>query len=211
MARAYEGLDEPSLALEYHERATELQPDDRSAMLSFVRALAKSGQSGRADVLLSEWLAAHPDDIEVLSARADFMMQRERWSDAVGLLEGLDDRLPDNPSVLNNLAYARQRAGSPEALQTAQRAQTLAPQSPQVNDTLGWMLVEQGRPDEGLTYLREAVARNANDATLRYHLGFALHALGRDGEAVEELRAALRLSGDFSDRMNAQALLDRLR
>ena len=89
-------------------------------------------------------------------------------------------------------------------------AQALAPQQPQINDTLGWILVKNAQPGEGLPYLREAVARQSDDPTLRYHLAVALHDLGRQSEAVKELTAALRQAGEFDGRDEAMALLEKI-
>ncbi|MGH9347039.1 MAG: tetratricopeptide repeat protein [Vicinamibacterales bacterium] len=49
----------------------------------------------------------------------------------------------------------------------------------------GARLVEEGRLDEGMALLREAIAFDPNDAWARWHLGEALLLCGRAGEAAE--------------------------
>jgi Flp pilus assembly protein TadD len=94
---------------------------------------------------------------------------------------------------------------------TARRAQQLAPDVPQINDTLGWILVENGEAEAALPYLREAVARQSDDPSLRYHLAVALHRLGRDVESAQELQIAVQqYDVDFAERSEAESLLDRL-
>src|SRR3546814_7859923 len=60
-------------------------------------------------------------------------------------------------SVLNNLAWLKNELGEPNALDYARRAHDLAPDSPEIADTLGWMLVQsKDTAEEGLALLREA-------------------------------------------------------
>ena len=56
------------------------------------------------------------------------------------------ERAPENAILLNNLAYllAADPAARDEAVRLAERAQGLAPQSPVVADTLGWLLYLKG-------------------------------------------------------------------
>ncbi|MCP4934764.1 MAG: PEP-CTERM system TPR-repeat protein PrsT, partial [bacterium] len=117
---------------------------------------------------------------------------------------------PDDPSLLNNLAMLYQMAGDARALETAKKAYQLAPTDPFVADTLGWVLISNGRPEEGLRYLREAQSRNASLPDIGYHLALALHALGRDGEAKRELERITRGGREFQDRAAAEELLRKL-
>jgi predicted Zn-dependent protease len=120
------------------------------------------------------------------------------------------DRHGENAGVLNNLANVMLGLSDPAALDRARRAHELAPQSPAIADTLGWVLVTQGQPEEGMRYLREAQTRRAEDPEIRYHVAEALAALGRNEEALETASAAL--SGPLSEalRERVQALVRRL-
>ena len=70
--------------------------------------------------------------------------------------------------------------------------------------------MQQGEYAQGLQLLREAHARTANDARVRYHLAVALHHLGRNKEAREELRLALATDTHFEGAEQALSLLNAL-
>jgi Tfp pilus assembly protein PilF len=95
------------------------------------------------------------------------------------------------------------------ALDVAKIALELEPESPRVQDVYGWILVTEGRADQGLPYLREAVSRD-NDLYLRYHLASALAELGRTDEARNELQAILRSKQELPWMASARKLLDSL-
>ena len=47
---------------------------------------------------------------------------------------------PDMPLVLNNLAWTAQQMKDPKALEYAEQANRLLPNTPGIMDTLGWIL-----------------------------------------------------------------------
>jgi hypothetical protein len=67
-----------------------------------------------------------------------------------------------------------------------------------------------GELNEGLSLLREAVARNGQSATIRYHLGVALEEFGSLSESKRELTRALRLAGGAPWANDAKRRLQRL-
>ena len=83
----------------------------------------------------------------------------------------------------------------------------MAPQNPDFTDTLGWILVETGNPEEGLPYLRDAHTRAASNLEIRYHIAVALYRLDRKEEALAELKAILtERKARFPSRGDAEAL-----
>jgi len=112
--------------------------------------------------------------------------------------------------VLNDLALLRDAAGEDGALEAARDAHAIAPERVEVLDTLGWLLVRSGEPEAGLRYLREAHSRASEIAEIRYHVGAALAALGREAEARAELEAALGNDASFPGIEGARALLAEL-
>ncbi|MFT6891527.1 MAG: putative PEP-CTERM system TPR-repeat lipoprotein [Halioglobus sp.] len=209
-AAAYSGLGQKRAAVKELVSAAQMEPDNRRLLLEHYTALAAMGEFGQAEKILSNWLEKSPQDQTVNRAYADLMITTKQWPEAETLLSVLVKKHPGNPLLLNNLAFVLHEMGRPEAIDIARQAQAIAPKMPALNDTLGWILVENAQPKEGLLYLREAVARQSDVPTFRYHLAVALHDLGRQSEAVKQLKLALRETGEFEGRAQAMQLLDKL-
>ena len=58
--------------------------------------------------------------------------------------------------------------------------------------------------------LREAYARSATNLTIRYHIALALAKLGREKQAISELRATLATGQKFPEQEDALSLLEQL-
>lgn len=81
---------------------------------------------------------------------------------------------PGDARAHNNLAHVLLQLGDAKALLHAEKAHALAPGQPQVNDTLGWVLVQQGQLEKGLRYLREAALRAPDNTEIQAHLNATL-------------------------------------
>jgi predicted Zn-dependent protease len=78
---------------------------------------------------------------------------------AIGLLEQLVRRYPDEVGALNLLGYllADSNTRLPEAERVLRRARELAPGDPAVLDSWGWLLVAEGKPRDAVRVLEQAV------------------------------------------------------
>jgi putative PEP-CTERM system TPR-repeat lipoprotein len=200
-------LGDPAAAVADFERARDID-NAPEASLALLRAYRAMGETSRLLPVIKAYYAAGGNDPRLRAAEADLLIAAGDWPTAAAKLDGLINDYPNAAPALNNAAYVLHRLGETErALRYARRAQTLAPESPSVNDTLGWLLVESGDAQAGLGFLREATARAADDPELQYHLGVALHRLNRGQEAKLALRKALRGERDFRDAAAARELL----
>lgn len=199
----------PAEAAAAYERGLEKQEDGVLVLrLYLARRDADSGEPPLG--LLKDWLDRHPEDNVVKRALAGEYARLDRLDDAVKLNEELLGLQPNDPVVLNNLAWLYQKTGSPNALEFAERAYALAPNQANVIDTLGWILVQQGEVSRGLTLLRDAQARAAGDPSINYHLAVALSKLGRTAEAKAKLQAVLNSGRGGTVADEARALLEQL-
>ena len=115
-----------------------------------------------------------------------------------------------NIIALNNLAWLYQIEKNPKALQYAERAYNQAPNNPAVADTYGWLLVNTGNLNKGITIIQQASVQAPQLFDIRYHLAFALHKSGREKEARKELERLLKKTTNFSESEAAKKLLKQL-
>lgn len=88
---------------------------------------------------------------------------------------------PNMPVVCNNLAWMLANSNPPkldEAYELAHQAVDQVPKSASFRDTLGTILLMQGKHSEAIKELEIALSENADDKTLHAKLARAYHALG---------------------------------
>ena len=192
-------------ATEY-QAALERQPNTDNALVLY-RAHVAAGNAAAAVAHLEGWLRQRPGDDVARRALAEGYLLMDDLQAARATYEDLRSRHPKDVGILNNLANVLARLRQPQALERAREAHALAPNDANVIDTLGWVLVQEGQLQQALSYLRDARLRAPHDPVIQYHLGVALHRLGRSAEARRELQAALALSDRFEGADTARQLL----
>lgn len=160
--------------------------------------------------LIEAWAEEHPQDGVAARALAAAYIDAGQLDRATQHHEQLLEAAPDDPGLLNNLAWLYHKSGDARAVTFAEKAQRLAPESPSSYDTLGWILVQQGEPARALRYLRQAHSRASTNPLVRHHLAVALHRLGRTEEARQELELALKTNQAFDGAADARLLLSTL-
>jgi Flp pilus assembly protein TadD len=180
----------------------------RAAAARLVAARLR-GQDGAAGAIAfaRDWLSRVPGDARVRFQLAALLIDAGRLPEALAETETLHRLAPDDPAVLNNLAWLLGETGDARALDLARRAHALAPADPSIADTLGWLLVVAGDTQSGLGHLRAAAAAAPTDARIRLRLA---EALARTGDAEEARRLARALLAERPGHEGAQGLLRRL-
>jgi len=173
-------------------------------------SLLRAGNQKLADKNISDLLKKYPQDLSVKTFSAEYAAYMKRDAEAVLLYEDLIKKSPKNPLLLNNLALVYQRLKDPRALQTAEQALKLAPQHPEMLDTVGWLLVEQGQPKRGLALLQQAAEKAPGSGTIRYHLAVAMANSSNVAAARQELEILLKSAARFPESNAAKALLSSL-
>ncbi len=115
---------------------------------------------------------------------------------------------PQDVIAANNLAASlTEQQQLDDALSFARLALELAPSSPAIKDTLGWAYYKQGQFDKAYPFLAEASAALPQHPVVRYHHAVALAKIGKQDEALAELKMALSLPGGFSEAERAAKML----
>ena len=201
--------DDPEAAVAAMEQGAAAEPGPTATRLLF-EARRRAGRTEAATAGLREWIRAHPTDVASLNLFSQVLILEQSYEEARRVLERAVQLVPSDPMLLNNLAWLRQRSGRTGAEELARRALLRAPDSAQIADTLGWILVQEGELETGLPLLREAARRAGDNPDIRYHLAYALHASGETAEAERILGEILARDTDFMNRADAEALRRRL-
>ncbi|HUN49844.1 MAG TPA: tetratricopeptide repeat protein, partial [Candidatus Sulfotelmatobacter sp.] len=160
---------------------------------------------------LRGWLKDNANDLQARLLLAQMLNASADYDAAIGEYETLNSLAPNNPVVLNDLAWLYQVKGDPRALPTAQEAYRLAPGVLTVSDTLGWILLQRGDTEGGLKLL-EAANSQPDQASpgMKYRLAVALERAGRLKEARAALNQALASGTTFAEAKDAQALREKI-
>lgn len=190
------------------------QAIDRGAgsavLVKMLHALKLSGDPHAVERRMSAWIKQHPADRLARTFAAEFYMQAGRNLEAIAQYEEIRRLVPAAATVLNNLAVLYQRVKDKRALETAEQAVKLAPDQSSMQDTLGWILLEQGQLPRALELLRSASSGSPKAASVRYHYAVALARSGRKVEAKKELEAAIAGGQKIPELEDATALLKSL-
>jgi tetratricopeptide (TPR) repeat protein len=102
---------------------------------------------------------------------------------------------PNNLVALNNMAYllAVDLNTPKDGLPFAIRAASIAPEDPNVLDTLGWVQHLLGNDAEASKHFAEAVRRGTANVEIRVHAAIVFAAVGAYGDAEAQVKEAIRL------------------
>ena len=173
------------LAVKAYDAAFRLQ--EIGVVIKRIHAtLIKDKKEKEANERLNNWLAKHPDDTGTRIYYAEYLLaQPQARSQAIGQFLTILKTEPANPIVLNNLAWAYSQDKNPAAKGYAEKAYQIAGESPQILDTYGWILAEQGEYQKALPLLQKADKLKPADAEIHAHLVSVMGKAGTGQSAVK--------------------------
>ena len=168
--------------------------------------LMAGGGTGEADKFADGWIKDHAKDLQFRLYLAEAANARKDYTSASKHYRFLLEAQPNNPAMLNNLAWSSAQIKDPKAIEYAEKAYKLAPDQAAIVDTLGGLLVDSGDMARGLELLQKAVSLAPQAAEIRLNLAKALVKAGKKDEAKKELNELVKLG----DKYPAQAEVDKL-
>jgi Flp pilus assembly protein TadD len=180
-------------------------------MIGRHRALVLDGKRSEADAEVDKWLANNPKEIPTRAYLAEQGLQNQQFAKAAGYYETLTRLQPNNPLLLNNLAYCYQQLKSPKARETAEAALKLAPNNAAIMDTLAMIYVDSSDFSKALELLKRAVDTDKNNLEIRFHYAQILLKANRKPEAVKELEFIKSTGRTFSAENEMLELLKKLK
>jgi putative PEP-CTERM system TPR-repeat lipoprotein len=196
----------PALAAKAYEHGFSISKSG-PIMIKLHSSLSLAGKQGEATSRLLGWLKEHPEDAASRMYLAGIYLGGPQNKAAIDQYQMVLKRAPDYVPALNNIATAYQNEKNAMALEYAEKAYKLAPESPAVMDTLGWILVDQGNTSRGLPLLQKAASLAPASAEIRYHLAAGLARSGDRAAARKELEQVLAGGQQFASADDAKLLL----
>ena len=145
----------------------------------------------RAEKVLQDALAAHPDSPDLMYDYAMLLESQDRVLLMETMLRRVIELAPNSQHAYNALGYsfADRNIRLDEALTLIEKANQLAPDDPFILDSLGWIKFRLEKFDEAETYLRRAYEIRP-DADIAVHLGEVLWRAGSKDKAIKLWRDA---------------------
>ncbi len=158
---------------------------------------------------------------EAMAVLAMLLQTTDRFSESAVLYQGLLEIEPDNPIVINNLAWimCEEQGKYRQALELAQRGLKIAPQYVDLIDTHGVIHYRLGEFDKAVQDFTECIKLYPSTApqsvASRFHLARAFAKLGQTQKAIEQLNQTLDLESkigslSMADLAETHRLLEKL-
>jgi tetratricopeptide (TPR) repeat protein len=184
-------------ALQAYNLALELSPDMVLALIQKSEVLIQLGRHEDALDALGRAVVFDPNSFEVRAKYGLLLLGSSRFREA---LQEFDVVLQNDSLQLQALqgrALALDALGEAgEALETAKRSHTIAPEDPYSNWILAWQLMDRGQFSSVLPLLEVADTGHVDKGSLRNARIRVYLALNKLKEAREQLRTMLTLSGN---------------
>ncbi len=212
LAAAHTRAGQTNKAIEHLLYVAGKNPDLLEAQSRLGQAYSLAGQPAKAEEHLRKAHDARPDDITIRVQLALSLDALGRRDEAIRHYEEILKVSQDNVIALNNLAYLLAEANTKldHALTLAQRAFRIAPNSPDVADTLGWVYIRNKMNDQAIPIYKDLLTKFPPQATWRYHLAVAHFQKGENAQARQELDGALKLKPNAAEEAKIRELLGRL-
>jgi len=179
---------------------------DKTVLARLVQVkLAMKGWQA-AKTLMSQWLARNPADLEVRHNFALILLGENDQPGARAQYEAILKQNANDVLAMNNLGGLIQASDPGRAAALFAKAVQLAPNSANVNDSLGWLKVQQKDAAGGLSYLRRAHDLSPQDPSITYHLVVALDATAKRNDARALLKNLLASGVKFEEQPDAVRL-----
>jgi putative PEP-CTERM system TPR-repeat lipoprotein len=160
-------------------------------------ALYAAGNAAEAEKFAAGWLVDHPRDAAFRSALAENAIARKEFATAIRQYQVLLQAQPNNPLILNNIAWTLGQLNDPKALDYAERALRIAPNQPAIMETAATLLVQKGDNARALDLMQKAMSLAPQAATLKLSLARVQIKAGKKADAQKNLEELAKLGEKF--------------
>lgn len=204
-------LDRDAEARVAFEKSLALDPKHSRARAGLAALRVRAGDVPGAIALFDEAAKATPNDTGPAYAAAQLVIRSGDQAAARQRLAAIVKRDPGHAGARNDLAWMLAQPPDPDldrALALAEDAHRIDA-SPGIADTLGWVYLQRGQTEQAVALLQDALEKQPDSQSIRYHLGVALGRQGERQRAIEVLRQAVE-AGPFAEAEAAKSEIARL-
>lgn len=171
-----------------------------SNRLKHAQSLIQAGRAKDALTIATALVAQRPDDVTAINTLVWSYAALDRFAEARLALRDALERFPEEIRLHLMLANAYEQEGYVAgARRQLERVLALAPDHVRALEQLGWLLAQQGQPEEGIALLERALANGAREPKqLLYRLGLLEGAAKRWPAAVARFEGAAQLDAAFT-------------
>lgn len=158
--------------------------------------LANKDNQGALDTYL-DGIKIYPNNIKLSISIANQYVTQGNYDAAVTYYDDLLNNNENLEIAINNLAVilAENYSSSDKLNRAGLLAEKLKDSTqPYYRDTHAWVLIKQGKFNDGIKILNKLVMTQPNIPVFRYHLGVAYYRTGNNSAAINEIKQALELS-----------------
>jgi tetratricopeptide (TPR) repeat protein len=186
-------------ASEYYNQIMTIRPTSE-IVVKQSNALMRLSETEQAIDVLQSWLSDHSDDTGVRLFLGNAYLAIGANAKALESFESVIKEQSDNVAALNNLAWLYSLKNESKALEYAEKAYKIRPNDSAVQDTYGWVLVQQGQVENGRRILESAMNELSAVPEVRYHYAVALMKTGEEKKAREIFAELLESDKPFDGR-----------
>lgn len=176
------------------------QPESWTVRGDILRQHARYAEAGESYTQALMRTSATAKQWPLYYARGAVLERQGKWREAEKDLQKALELNPNQPDVLNYLAYGWIDRGEhiDKASDMLKIAVEARPGDAQILDSMGWALYLQGKYKESVSYMEKAVGLMPADATVNAHLGDVYYRVGRKTEARFQWERALTFKPDIA-------------
>ncbi len=193
-------------ANDYYQKVMSIKPNSATAIKS-AESLIQLSKNQQAIKVLKQWLSKNTEDVRARQFLGNAYLTNGENKEAIQSFEAVYAEQPENIVALNNLAWLYSVEKDSRALEFAEKAYKIKPNDGGIQDTYGWILVQQGKVEEGQRMLKQAMQALPAVPDVRYHYAVALLQTGEKTAAHKILKELLQSNQPYEWREEAQKLL----
>lgn len=194
------GAGDYARAIPVLEKAREIKPQDMNAEYLLVRSYMADKKFNKALSVFNSLESSAPQSAWVHILKGQAYEGLGSYSKALRELEIAREQAPDDPIVPFSLGFIDWKTNQfPKAEAEFMNTLKIDSKFEDARFYLADCYLKEQQPQRALALLKEVVQNRPDDYGARLDLGKALSRLGRNGDAVEQFQAAIRLHAADSE------------